>query len=111
MRPDGTDQRRLTEGKGLNVYPRFSPDGRRIAYLHQERGTNSLWVVNIGGSGRRQVLEEENDTSPEYFCWSPDGKSLAYTLEDWQRDENDDGKNRRLLNLPRASWVGALDWP
>ena len=47
--PDGTEQRRLTEGKGLNCYPRFSPDGRQIAYLHQEHGINTLWIVNIDG--------------------------------------------------------------
>ena len=58
MHPDGTDQRRLTEGRGLNVHPRFSPDSRRVAYLHQERGSNSLWVVNIDGSGRRRVLQD-----------------------------------------------------
>ncbi|MEJ7637889.1 MAG: hypothetical protein WKF75_07895 [Singulisphaera sp.] len=129
MRPDGTDQRRLTEDRGLNVCPRFSPDGRRIAYLHQERGENSLWVVNIDGSGRRQVFQEVNDTSPGQVCWSPDGKALAYKLEDWQRDENgkkfisdgekanpriaimdDDGKNSRPLNLPRVGWINAFDW-
>jgi Tol biopolymer transport system component len=129
MRPDGTDQVRLTEGRGLNVYPRFSPDSRQVAYLHQERGENSLWIINIDGSGRHQVYQEENDTSPDHLCWSPDGKSLAYTLEDWQRDEKGkkfignpelanpriaimdaDGKNRRPLQLPRTQWLGAPDW-
>jgi len=129
MRPDGTDQRRLTEDGGLNVYPRFSPDSRRIAYLHQERGKNSLWVVNIDGSGRRRVFEEENDASPDHLCWSPDGKWLACKIEDWQRDEkgkkylggsknskpriaimDDEGKKSRTLNLPPAMWLGAPDW-
>ncbi len=129
MHPDGTDQRRLTEGRGLNVYPRFSPDSRRVAYLHQERGIDSLWVVNIDGTGRRQIVQDENDTSPDHLCWSPDGKSLAYKLFDWQRDEkgkkslvdpekaneriaimNDDGTNSRPLMLPRARWIGEPDW-
>src|SRR5262249_56273924 len=44
MRPDGTGQRRLTEG-GLNCYPRFAPDGRRIVYIRQTaKEGNSLWV-------------------------------------------------------------------
>jgi tricorn protease-like protein len=129
MRPDGTEQRRLTEGGGLNVYPRFSPDSRRIAYLHQEHSENSLWVVNLDGTGRRLLLKEENDTMPDHFCWSPDGKSLACLLEDWERDEagkkfisdpekanrriviiSDDGKKTRPLDLPRAKWIGAPDW-
>jgi hypothetical protein len=129
MHPDGTDQLRLTEGRGLNVYPRFSPDSRRVAYLHQERGIDSLWVVNVDGTGRRQILQDENDTSPDHLCWSPDGKSLACNLFDWQRDEkgkksridpgkanariaimDDDGKNSRLLMLPRGWWLLQPDW-
>lgn len=128
MHPDGTNQRRLTEGRGLNVYPRFSPDSRRIVYLHQERGKDSLWVVNIDGTGRRQVSEQENDTAPERFCWSPDGRSLACSLADWSRDKegeqfldprtsnpriaimDEDGKSRRTLELPRAQWINSMDW-
>jgi hypothetical protein len=67
--------------------------------------------------------------TPEYSCWSPDGKSLAYTMEDWQRDEKGkkfigsteeanprialidaEGENPRPLNLPRARWLGSPDW-
>ena len=128
MRPDGTDQRRLTEDRGLNVYPRFSPDGRRVAYLHQERDENSLWVVDIDGGGRRLLVREEGDTTPDHLGWSPDGKSLAYTTIHWSRGEggkkrfgaedtnpriaivDDEGKGRRLLDLPGAQWLGAPEW-
>ena len=70
-----------------------------------------------------------NDTSMEQCCWSPDGKSLAYKLQEWQRDEkgkkfigggadskdriaimDDEGKNSRTLNLPAATWLSAPDW-
>ncbi len=120
----------MTEGRGLNVYPRFSPDSRRIAYLHQERGENSIWIVNIDGSGRHRVLQEENDVTPDSCCWSPDGKSLACTLLTWQRDEQNrkvfglpgadpnpqiviadaEGKTRRKLNLPHALFFDSPDW-
>ncbi len=130
MRPDGTEQRRLTEGEGLNVHPRFSPDSQRIAYLHQDRDGNSVCVVNIDGSGRRRVFQEENDVFPEMCCWSPEGKELACTLITWQRDEQNrkvlgvpeadpnpqvvivdaEGKTRRPLNLPRALFFDSPDW-
>jgi Tol biopolymer transport system component len=129
MRPDGTEQRLLTEGIGLNVHPQFSPDGRRIAYTHQDYGGNSIWVVNIDGSGRHRVIQEENDVFPEYSCWSPDGQALACNLMQWQRDEQNrkflggpeshppqlvivdaEGTTRRSLNLPRALFFDSPDW-
>jgi dipeptidyl aminopeptidase/acylaminoacyl peptidase len=128
MRPDGTEQRRLTEGPSLNVFPRFSPDGRRIAYHRQDRDGDSIWVVAIDGSGRRPVLQEENDVFPQYCCWSPDGKALACTIQQWQRDEkgrkflgggdshpriviiDDEGKDRRTLELPHALAIESPAW-
>jgi dipeptidyl aminopeptidase/acylaminoacyl peptidase len=130
MHPDGSEQRRLTEDMGLNVYPRFSPDGRQIAYLHQEHGKDSLWVVGIDGKGRRLLIEGRPDQSLGSLEWSPDGKSLVYEDENWELDEkgeahsiNDfrkadrrlqmidiDGTNQRRLELPQARWLELLDW-
>jgi hypothetical protein len=132
MRPDGTDQRRLTEGEGGNVHPLFSPEGRRVAYLHQERGINSLWVVNIDGTGRRRLFQEEDDLAMRHLCWLPDGHSVACMVFKWQRNTkgekallgsgpegqdwrilvmDDAGKGRRVLKLPRTEWLGYCpDW-
>jgi dipeptidyl aminopeptidase/acylaminoacyl peptidase len=79
MHPDGTEEKRLTEGGGLNANARFSPDGKRIVYLHQERGRDGLWVVDTDGSNVKRVLQVENDGSndPHSACFSPDGKWLA----------------------------------
>jgi Tol biopolymer transport system component len=127
MRPDGTEQRRLTEG-GLNVYPRFSPEGKRIAYLHSEGGEASLWVVDIDGTNRRLVFREENDTTPNQLCWSPDGRSLATMQETWSRDEEGkkfmragesnprlaiidvEGGGHRVLDLPPVAGLYGPDW-
>jgi Tol biopolymer transport system component len=80
MHPDGSGERRLTKGRGLNCYARFSPDGKRIAYLHQERGVNSVHVMDADGTKDREILVEKDRVTPEYVCWSPDGKRLALTL-------------------------------
>jgi Tol biopolymer transport system component len=128
MHPDGSDQRRLTEDKGLNVHPRFSPDGRRVAYLHHDRSASGLWVVNIDGSDRRRVLQFDDDAASQNFCWSPDGKSMAYETfyeKSIGKDEKEVdlkidrprlwiidalGANRRPLKLPRVEWISGLDW-
>jgi Tol biopolymer transport system component len=128
MHPDGSGERRLTEDKGLNVHPRFSPDGRRVAFLHHDRSARGLWVVNIDGSDRRRVLQFDGDTESQNFCWSPDGKSLAYETfyeKTIGKDEKEidlkidrprlwiidsAGANRRPLKIPRVKWISSLDW-
>ena len=97
MHPDGADERRLTEG-ALNCYPKFSPDGKRIVY-NRSAGLGSLWVVDIDGSNRTQVMIENADGSeaPDHASWSPDGKWLAVKVFDWQTRTTGEGKKERFL--------------
>jgi TolB protein len=60
---------RLTEDQ-VNSRPRFAPDGRRIAYLHN----GTVWVMNADGSGKRQVSDRVGGGP----SWSPDGTSIAF---------------------------------
>ncbi|GGM11298.1 PD40 domain-containing protein [Dactylosporangium sucinum] len=66
---DGTREVRLTEDE-VNARPRFSPDGRRLAYLHND----TVWVMHADGSGKRQV----SDRTAGGPSWSPDGRWIAY---------------------------------
>ena len=65
-------------GKGFpwEIQPRFSPDGKRIAFVSDRDGADNLWIMNVDGSDKRQVTTEtfrllNNPT------WSPDGQYLA----------------------------------
>jgi beta-lactamase regulating signal transducer with metallopeptidase domain/Tol biopolymer transport system component len=97
MHPDGSGERRLTEG-ALNCYPKFSPDGKRIVY-QRSTGLNSLWVVDIDGSNRKQVMIENADGThaPEDASWSPDGKWLVAKVFDWKIEVDDKGKREKHL--------------
>jgi Tol biopolymer transport system component len=132
MHPDGTGEKRLTEGAGTNGNARFSPDGKRIVYLHQ-RGRDSLWVVHTDGSNAKQILRVENDGSndPHSACWSPDGKWLAvHIMAREARTENGrtvwrlpdtpnerieivtpDGARRGVLKLNGVKRIGFLEQP
>jgi TolB protein len=44
---DGENQQRVTVGKTLNIAPRWSPDGRSIAYTSYRRGGAELFISNI----------------------------------------------------------------
>ncbi|WP_239162393.1 TolB family protein [Paractinoplanes rishiriensis] len=65
----GATEQRLTTG-GTNTRPRWSPDGKRIAYLAGAQ----LWTMLADGSGKRR-LTTRAAAGPS---WSPDGKWLAF---------------------------------
>jgi Tol biopolymer transport system component len=82
MSLDGTGERRLTQ-KNLGTKPRFSPDGKRVAYLHLGPGPRSIRVIDIDVSNERTVIEENGTSCPNGACWSPNGKELAVAVYDY----------------------------
>ena len=67
---------RLTSGLAFDMQPRFSPDGRLIAYTSDRGGGDNIWVMNADGTGARQVTHETFRllNAP---TWSPDGQYIA----------------------------------
>jgi tricorn protease len=79
----GGTARRLTTGDGLELFPRFSPDGRWIAFTGQYDGTTDVYVMPAaGGEPRRLTWYPSTDQSermgPDNLVlgWTPDGKVL-----------------------------------
>jgi imidazolonepropionase-like amidohydrolase/Tol biopolymer transport system component len=64
---------RLTSGTPFDMQPRFSPDGRWIAFSSDRDGLWNIWVMKPDGSGARQVSKETSwyVNSP---AWSPDNQ-------------------------------------
>jgi dipeptidyl aminopeptidase/acylaminoacyl peptidase len=101
-RLDGSPARRLTELKGYEQDPAFSPDGTKIAFLYVEGATRPAGALAamkppagvIGEDGveiqrvatvpvATTVPAEPTQVTPENlhvyeFDWAPDGKDLAY---------------------------------
>jgi len=44
---DGENQRRVTTGRSLNITPKWSPDGRSIAYTSYRHGPGNIFISNI----------------------------------------------------------------
>jgi imidazolonepropionase-like amidohydrolase/Tol biopolymer transport system component len=67
---------RIAEGLAYEQQPRFSPDGRRIAFTSDRAGGDNIWIMNADGSDKRQLTKEDfrllNQPS-----WSPDGRFIA----------------------------------
>jgi imidazolonepropionase-like amidohydrolase/Tol biopolymer transport system component len=72
----GGTPKRIAEGLAYEQQPRFSPDGKRIAFTSDRGGGDNIWVMNLDGSDKRQVTREDfrllNQPS-----WSPDGRFIV----------------------------------
>ncbi|MBI4890591.1 MAG: PD40 domain-containing protein [Acidobacteria bacterium] len=72
----GGEAKALTSGFAWDMQPRYSPDGKRIAFTSDRAGGDNIWVMNRDGSNASQVSKEEFRllNSP---AWSPDGQFIA----------------------------------
>jgi imidazolonepropionase-like amidohydrolase/Tol biopolymer transport system component len=67
---------RISGGMPYETQPRFSPDGRQIAFTSDRGGGENIWLMNADGSNRRQ-LTKETFTLLNNATWSPDGRFIA----------------------------------
>jgi Tol biopolymer transport system component len=85
VKSDGSDAKRIGQG----MCGQFSPDGKKILYLGWKDGETPdkgrLFVADADGGNSQQVSQESNGKFQGGFCWSPDGKKIAYV---WQRDRD-----------------------
>lgn len=67
---------RLTSGMAVDVQPRFSPDGERIAFVSDRSGREQVWTLELATGDTTQVTRGRGADvlSPE---WSPDGEYLV----------------------------------
>jgi Tol biopolymer transport system component len=76
MNPDGTNAIQLTANTGDNRQPRYSPNGRQIAFTSNQSGKRELWYMAADGSNQQVVVFQDLLVSDP--GWSPDGTSMVY---------------------------------
>ncbi|MCK7592636.1 amidohydrolase family protein [Pseudomarimonas salicorniae] len=72
---EGGKATRLTSGRVFDVQPRFSPDGRQVAFTSDRDGANNLWRIDVDGKNPVQVSKEDFRllNNP---AWTADGEYL-----------------------------------
>lgn len=79
--PTNKKMRRVTRGTKTYLYPRWSPDGRRIAAIYGSNENHDIVIINAPGPGVSTAPHQKlttwtyDDLSPS---WSPDGKKIAF---------------------------------
>jgi tricorn protease len=78
--------RRITTHPGLELFPKFSPDGEKIAFTGQYDGNFNVYVIPSEGGEPKQItflpdpiqLPERMGPNNEVITWMPDGKSIVF---------------------------------
>src|SRR3712207_2526910 len=73
---EGGDARRLTTSVGIESFPRFSPDGRFVAFTGEYAGNQDVYVVPAdGGDPRRLTWHPGAD---QVRGWTTDGRRVVF---------------------------------
>lgn len=124
--PNSGGEQRLTTGGAVNVEPRLSPDGKRLAWVSTEgTGHFNLFIADIGPEGLRNphpLLGARRSRISRYYyspydhalnpSWTPDGKRLLFvsnnevawgTGDIWSVSVDDPADRKKLLS-EETSW-------
>ena len=72
----GGEAKPIASGIAWEMQPRFSPDGKKIAFTSDRAGGDNIWIMNADGSDKQQVTKEKFHLLNN-ATWSPDGQYLA----------------------------------
>jgi dipeptidyl aminopeptidase/acylaminoacyl peptidase len=75
----GGPPRRLTTTPGTNTHPRWSPDGKTIAFVSGRGGSPQVWLLPVDGGEPRQLTKLPIGVGGP--IWSPTGEHIAFAAE------------------------------
>jgi tricorn protease len=84
---NGQNIKRVTVHRARDVYPRFSPDGKWIAFSSDRNGNLDVYVIPVEGGAAKQLTFHSADDSVQ--GWTPDGRAVLFAS---QRGEDFMGK-------------------
>jgi Tol biopolymer transport system component len=72
---EGGQAKLISGGMAFDSQPRFSPDGKWIAFLSDREGSENIWIMHPDGTEVKQVSKDPNNefASPS---WAPDGNYI-----------------------------------
>src|SRR5467141_1205874 len=107
---EGGAARRLTSHVGDEVFPKFSPDGKWIAFTGEYDGNPDVYAMSAeGGEPKRLTFHPSNDI---VLGWTPDGKNILFRSDRFSAPPgrytklflvSPQGGTAKPLQVPRAS--------
>ena len=122
----------LTSNRAVNLEPRWSPDGKRIAFVSTSyKGRWHVYTMDVQegrGSEPARITTDRDSKLPRYYysvydhylspTWSPDGKELIVISNRGQiwgtggfwRMSSEPGDSMRLIHYEETTWKARPDW-
>jgi len=72
----GGEPTRLTTSKKSDTFPRWSPDGKRLAFVSAREEKPQVFLISPFGGEAEKLTNSKSGV--QSFQWSPDGKRIAY---------------------------------
>ena len=79
---EGGEAQRITSGMAFDSQPRYSPDGKWLAFLSDRDGAENLWIAKADGTELKQLSRDKQAqfASP---AWTPDGNYVIVSRSTW----------------------------
>jgi dipeptidyl aminopeptidase/acylaminoacyl peptidase len=104
------EMRQFTSSAKSEIHPRWSPDGKRLAFLSSRSDPQQIYTIPADGGEAKALTEGKR--SIENFEWSPDGKQIALLAPDEKTDaeekkekDKDDARSVDLDAKRTHLWV------
>ncbi|HYO91861.1 MAG TPA: S9 family peptidase, partial [Pyrinomonadaceae bacterium] len=90
---DGGEPKQLTNAPQSSSGPRWSPDGKRLAFVSAREGGQQVWTVDIVTGEQKRVTNISTGASDP--VWSPDGRMVAFVSDIYPECTTDDCNRKR----------------
>jgi dipeptidyl aminopeptidase/acylaminoacyl peptidase len=79
--------RQFTNSAKTEDTPRWSPDGKRLAFVSNRDESRQIYIISLSGGEAKRLIETKQEI--ESFAWSPDGKQIAFLASEPKTDAED----------------------
>ena len=102
---EGGKARRITKSMAFDFHPRFSPDGKQLAFISDRDGNDNLWIMDLSTGDSTQLTRETSDVL-QSAEWTPDGNYLVVSkgkrIMKLYLCHKDGGKGIQLTQKPES---------
>jgi dipeptidyl aminopeptidase/acylaminoacyl peptidase len=103
-RPGSGEVRQFTDSVKSETQPRWSPNGRQVAFVSDREEFRQIYVMSADGGEAKRLTEGKR--SIEDFAWSPNGEQIAFIAPDPKTDEQERKEHDKddAWSVPTDSW-------